>query len=128
MNPALLVAQALAQSDLDVRVIEGLPWLLTAFFSLDWNWLVSQCRLLNLQNKLGFLVELAAQLGKSPADQKLREVLSTLEASRLAAEGTLCDDSMNAVERAWTVRHRPPLAARWNLLTTLAMEDLNHAA
>jgi hypothetical protein len=35
---------------------------------------------------------------------------------------------MNAVERAWTASNRPALATRWNLLTTLALEDLNHAA
>jgi hypothetical protein len=38
MNPALVVAGALTHDDLDVRLVESLPWVLSAFPALDWEW------------------------------------------------------------------------------------------
>jgi len=49
-----VVAAALAHSDLDVRIVEALPWVLAVFRDLDWGWLIAQCRLVNLQNRLGY--------------------------------------------------------------------------
>jgi transcriptional regulator with XRE-family HTH domain len=123
-NPAELVVQALAHSNLDVRLVEALPWVLRKFPDLDWEWLAAQCRLLNLQNRLGFLVALTQGLGVTFQP----DVLAMLEASRLASEGTLCRDSMGAVERNWVRTYRPAEAAHWNLLTTLTPRDLTHAA
>ena len=74
LNPAELVARALAHEDLDPRVLEGLAWVLAAFYDLDWKWLGAQCRLLNRQNQLGFLVTLSAQLG-NPGAEHLRAML-----------------------------------------------------
>ena len=128
MNPAFLVAAALAHADLDARLVEALPWVLCAFHDLDWNWLGAQCRLGNQQNRLGYLVALAMQLTKPEAEADLASALSGLERSRLAVEGTLCRESMSAAERAWTRQHRPTDAAHWNLLTTLTVDQLTHAA
>jgi transcriptional regulator with XRE-family HTH domain len=128
LNPAELVARALAHADLDPRLVEALPWVLATFRDLDWPWLVAQCRLLNLQNRLGFLVALASGLEKPDAEEQLGKALASLESSRLSAEGTLCRESMSQAERNWVRKHRSREAARWNLLTTLTMDQLTHAA
>ena len=67
LNPAELVARALASSNLEPRLLEGLPWVLATFPDLDWRWLTAQSRLLDLQNRLGFLVSLAVELAKPSA-------------------------------------------------------------
>ncbi|MEZ5402109.1 MAG: helix-turn-helix transcriptional regulator [Bryobacteraceae bacterium] len=128
MNPALVVATALANEDLDVRLVEALPWVLAGFPDLDREWLTAQCRLLNLQNRLGYVVCLALTLAKPDAEAALADTLTGLERSRLAAEGTLCRESMSSAERDWVREHRPAAAAHWNLLTTLTADQLTHAA
>lgn len=128
MNPAFVVAAALAHADLDTRLVEALPWVLAAFHDLDWDWLAAQCRLGNQQNRLGYLVTLAMKLAKPGADADLANALSELERSRLVVEGTLCRESMPNAERTWARKHRPTDAAHWNLLTTLTADQLTHAA
>jgi transcriptional regulator with XRE-family HTH domain len=128
MNPAVLVAGALAHPDLDIRLVEALPWVLSTFSDLDWTWLGAQCRLGNQQNRLGYLVTLARQLAEPAAEVALTSVLSELERSRLAVEGTMCRESMSSTERTWVRQYRPTEAAHWNLLTTLTRDQLTHAA
>lgn len=128
MNPAFLVAAALAHADLEARLVEALPWVLSVFHDLGWDWLSAQCRLGNQQNRLGFLVTLAMKLTKPGTDANLASALSRLERSRLAVEGTLCRESMSAAERTWVRKHRPKDAAHWHLLTTLTADQLTHAA
>ena len=125
MNPALVLVGSLAHHDLDVRIIEALPWLLAEFADLDTPWIVSQTRLLNLQNRVGYLVTLADQ-GATPA-RHLSVLAAEMESSRLASEGTLCRDSMPTAERTWVRKNRPALAAHWRLLTTLTREQLSYA-
>jgi hypothetical protein len=102
MNPAMAVVGALAHADLDVRLVESLPWVLSQFEDLDSSWLVAQCRLLNLQNRLGYLVTLAGR-----EQGHLQAMLAELERSRLAAESTLCRDFMPPAERAWVSEASP---------------------
>lgn len=128
VNPALVVAAALTHDDLDARLVEALPWVLATFRDLDWGWLCAQCRLVNLQNRLGYLVSLAMKLTKPGESAELGEALIELERSRLVLEGTLCKESMASAERAWVRKHRPAEARHWNLLTTLTVEQLTHAA
>jgi hypothetical protein len=42
--------------------MEAVPWLLAEHSNLDWDWLVQECKLRNLQNRLGYLVQLAQEL------------------------------------------------------------------
>lgn len=128
MNPAFVVAAALAHDDLDARLVEALLWVLVTFRDLDWSWLCAQCKLLNLQNRLGYLVSLAKKLSKPGEGAEMGEALIELERSRLVVEGTLCKESMPSAERAWVRNHRPADARHWNLLTTLTVEQLTHAA
>ena len=126
-NPAYLVVGALVHPDLEVRIVEALPWILSTFHDLDWVWLIAQCRLINGQNRLAYLVTVARQLGNAAAGVNLKNALVHLEQSRLASEGTLCRESMPKAERDWVRRHRSPEAAHWSMLTTLTADQLSYA-
>ena len=130
-NPAEVLLAALKQPDLDARVAEALPWLICAYPSMDWAWLVCHAKLLDLQNRLGFAVtlavDLAEQAGQNERVEKLGQYAALLDRSRLVREDTFCHDSMTTAERNWLREHRPPQAAHWNLLTDLAVEHLAHA-
>jgi transcriptional regulator with XRE-family HTH domain len=128
-NPAELILGTLLNPDLDGRLVEALPWVLITYPDLNWRWLIDHCKLANLQNRLGYLVQLARELSKD--ESVLEGVLTAqeeLERSRLAVEGTLCHDSMPQAEKRWLRTHRPASARHWNLLTDLTVEELNYAA
>lgn len=131
-NPAEVVLSILAQMDLDTRLVEAVPWVIAAYPDLDWPWLLDQAKLRNLQNRLGYVLHLARQLAAfRPERDSLVQQLSTweqhLEQARLAAEGTLCRDSMPPREREWLRTCRPEAAAHWNLLTGITADQLTHA-
>jgi transcriptional regulator with XRE-family HTH domain len=130
LNPAELLLLALDTNDLDARVTEALPWLPFHFPNLNWEWLANEAKLRDRQNRLAFVTALARQLAEAKGDTPLAESLGTrvaaLERSRLAAEDTLCRESMTGAERRWLRSHRSPAAAHWNLLTDLKPEDLSH--
>jgi len=130
-NPAEVLLTALNATDLDSRVTEGLPWLALAYPEMDWDWMVQNAKLLDRQNRLGFVVTLASQLASKSADSrgagKLREYVGVLERSRLVKEDTLCQDSLTEAERKWLRSNRPAEAAHWNLLTDMKAENLPHA-
>jgi transcriptional regulator with XRE-family HTH domain len=134
-NPAEVLLNALNKSELDTRVVEGLPWLAFAYADLDWDWAVQNAKLHDLQNRLGFVTTLAGQLGASQASRqssdearsrRLKEYAAVLDRSRLAKEDTLCHDSLTEAERKWLRVNRPPEAAHWNLLTDMKAESLPH--
>jgi hypothetical protein len=77
-NPAQLLFNALDQPDLDVRVVEALPWLTYTYADMDWDWLVKNAKLHDRQNRLGYVVTLASELGKKAADSsRLKKLDST---------------------------------------------------
>jgi transcriptional regulator with XRE-family HTH domain len=132
-NPAEVVLNAVVQRDLDVRLVEALPWVLSTYTDLNWEWLRDRAKLNNAQNRLGYLVHLAEQTARAvPVRRRAVQVLcrweNELEEARLAREGTLCRDSMPERERTWLRLHRPEAAAHWRLLTGLTAEQLPHAA
>jgi transcriptional regulator with XRE-family HTH domain len=49
-NPAEVLFDALDRSDLDVRVTEGLPWLVLHYKNLDWSWLIQELKLIVIHN------------------------------------------------------------------------------
>jgi transcriptional regulator with XRE-family HTH domain len=130
-NPTALLMDALDCDNLDSRVTEGLPWIPVAYPELDWDWLTRNARLHDRQNRLAFIVTLASQVAEKKGSAFLANTLSvrvhTLEASRLAAEGTLCRESMTQAERKWLRTHRSSTAKHWNLLTDLTVNHLDHA-
>lgn len=134
-NPAEVLLNALNRSELDTRVVEGLPWLAFTYADLDWDWAVRNAKLHDLQNRLGFVTTLAYQFGASqagrqstnePRSRRLKEYAAILDRSRLAKEDTLCDASLTEAERKWLRVNRPPEAAHWNLLTDMKVENLPH--
>ena len=135
-NPAEVLLQALNEADLDSRVVEGLPWLALRYSELDWDWAVRNAKLLDRQNRLGFVTAMALQLSENVSNKaadlerlrKLKEYVAVLERSRLVKEDTLCHDSLTQAERNWLRENRPADAAHWNLLTDMRAENLPYAA
>ncbi|HWN07269.1 MAG TPA: hypothetical protein VNO53_08910 [Steroidobacteraceae bacterium] len=132
-NPAAVVLEALLQPELEVRLSEALPWVLLTYPDLDWPWLVSQSKLHDVQNRLGFVVTLARAVaarhaGFSDADGKLAAAEQQLERARLAREDTLGRESMPSAERRWLAESRTAVARHWNMLTSLSAEQLSYAA
>jgi transcriptional regulator with XRE-family HTH domain len=122
LNPAELVIRTLRRGDLDTRVVEALPWLLATYPDLDWDWLVREAKLNDLQNRLGFLVTLARQLAHRRGDAGTAEDLSrweqVLEYSRLQREQAF-RESLTEAERHWLRSHRSAEALKWNVLSVL---------
>jgi transcriptional regulator with XRE-family HTH domain len=132
-NPAEVVLSAVVKRDLDTRLVEALPWVLTACTDLNWEWLRDRAKLRNAQNRLGYLVHLAKGTANASPDsrnrvQALSKWQADLEEARLAREGTLCRDSMPDAERTWLRRNRPEAAVHWRLLTSLTTGQLPYAA
>jgi hypothetical protein len=131
-NPAEVLTTALAQPDLETRVVEALPWVLLRFTDLDWEWVKKAATRNSLQNRLGFVTTLAYRLAQSDSAlsgkaETLARYAQDLEALRLNAEDTLCKSSLTSAERSWLEQHRPPDAARWHLLTDLSPQHLSYA-
>ena len=131
-NPAQLLFSALDQQDLDTRVVEALPWLTYTYANMNWDWLLTNAKLRDRQNRLGFVVTVARALADKARDsarsQTLADSRALLERSRLVQEDTLCHDSMTKVERKWLRTNRPPEAKHWNLLTDLDVRHLAYAS
>ena len=130
LNPAELLLRVLRHRDVDARVVDALPWVLVTYPDLDWNWLVREAKVDDLQNRLGFLVSVARQLaefrGEKETAQKLAEHEQTLDGSRLQREDGF-RESMTDAERRWLREHRPPQAAHWNMLSTVNARALADA-
>jgi transcriptional regulator with XRE-family HTH domain len=127
-NPAELLFDALDRRDLDARLVEALPWLPLEFPTMDWEWLTTQAKVHNRQNRLGFVVALAANFAKKNLKRnvanRLSDVLETLEEARLAKTDTLCQESWPASQRKFAHQQRSALAAHWKLDTRLTEENL----
>ena len=131
-NPGEVLLTALAQEDLESRLVEALPWLVLRFWPLDQEWLIREARLLDLQNRLGFVVTLARRLAEGAGDQPrahaFKDLETVLERSRLAREDTLCRASLPEAERRWLAKHRPQEARHWNVLTDWTADALRYVA
>ncbi len=131
-NPAVVLLEALSQQNLDARLAEALPWVLLEYPDLDSDWLLTEVKLRDLQNNLGFLAATAREVAERLSDRSagadlLRKLEADVERSRLAAETTLGREAMPAAERAWLRENRPPLARHWNVLTGLSAVQLPYA-
>jgi transcriptional regulator with XRE-family HTH domain len=132
-NPGDVLLAALARPQLDSRVTEALPWLLLQYPELDSNWLVTQARLLNVTNRLGFLVDLARRVSERNGETKtsryraLSKLADSLRVGRLEAEDTLAQDSLTEAERAWLRVNRSADAHAWHVLTDWRPELLQYS-
>ena len=132
-NPAtILLAAVAAAGDIEVRVLEALPWLAVQYHNLDWEWLIREAKVRDVQNRLGFVVMLARQVAEKRGDVvaagRLHQVEEILDRSRLVREDTLCQESLSEAERRWLRQTRPTEASHWNLLTDLKAQLLPYAA
>lgn len=129
-NPAEVLLDALDRPDLDARLVEALPWLPLHYPNMDWTWLIEQAKVRNRQNRLGFVVALAAKIAKKNQDRnvarRLSEILEELEDARLAKTDTLCQESWPPSQRRLAHKQRSALAAHWKLDTRLTEENLAH--
>jgi transcriptional regulator with XRE-family HTH domain len=129
-NPAEVLVSALLPETVEARLVEALPWLVTKFPALDWDWVVSQAKLHDVQNRLGFVVTLAKRLaqmrGESNTAEALGKLESVLERARLQREDAF--GALTEAERRWLQTNRSPEAKQWNLLTSLNAESLRYAA
>lgn len=131
-NPAGILLSALKANDLESRLVEALPWVLLTFPELNWQWLINEAKVADLQNKLGFITNvarrLAERLGKDEVAALLKQQEKVLEHSRLMRETTLCHDSMTETEKRWLKANRSKEAKTWRLLTDLSPEHLSYYA
>jgi hypothetical protein len=126
-----LINGTVMKDHLREQVAEGLPWLALRYPDLDWDWLLSETKLRNRQNRLGFVVGLAQQIahrsqGLSKVQSKLNVVEVELEKARLANPGTYCHDSWSERQRDQTNKRRSDLAEHWNLTTGVKVEHLDN--
>ena len=121
LNPAVLALECLRKANLDVRVVEALPWLLSHYEQMNLDWLTRQAKVNNLQNHLGYLASLAQEVTPKP---HLKALLDQLAPARLAEEQALCRSDMPQVLRRRLRDKRSPLAAHWNMLTDLQSSDM----
>ena len=129
-NPADVLLSALNSDKRDARLVEALPWVVFAFPDMAWNDLVMTAKVYDLQNRLGFVTNVAKRMaerhGNHAAAQKLAAVEARLESSKLVKEETLCNEAMTQAERNWLAHNRPKEAKLWNLLTDLSPRYLDH--
>lgn len=134
-NPVQVLLDALAQDNLEARLTEALPWLLTNYANmskLNRDWMQEQARVRNLTNRLGFVVTLAMQVlarkGQMASDRynSLALLEANLKQSRLDKEDTLCQ-SLSTAEKEWLKETRPKEAEFWHLLTDWRPEHLQYA-
>lgn len=132
-NPAEVLAHALTQESVESRVVEGLPWLLLQYWDMDFDWLVRETKLNDLQNRLGFVNSLAMGVAERLAvwseerNRALGDLGKRVEGSRLAREDTFLKPVSMDAEREWLRQNRSEDAKHWNLLTNWRPEHLSYA-
>lgn len=122
VNPAEYLLSALQQRNVEARLAEGLPWVVARYPDMDFDWLVPQARMRNLQNRLGFAITLARLASRNDSLQRPEQALAE---SKLEREDSFCKD-LNEPERRWLREHRSEQARQWNLLSDLRPETLRY--
>jgi transcriptional regulator with XRE-family HTH domain len=132
-NPGEVLLAALARPELDSRIAEALPWILLHYPELDNTWLVTQARMLNVTNRLGFAVDLARRVCERNGETEtsryhaLSRLADSLRLGRLEAEDTFGQDSLTGKERDWLRVNRSADARAWHVLTDWRPEMLPYA-
>ena len=131
-NPAAVIVAILKRPHVAPAIMAAIPWVLLRFPDINIDWLVAQARLNNLQNRLGFLTDLAYEIAEAWVARerfdeaylvRLESMRGELESSRLAKDDTLAR-TLSATERQFFEEHRSETARHWNLLTGLTKDTL----
>lgn len=129
-NPADVLLSALKASQRDARLMEAMPWLVLKFHEIDWSALIATAKLYDLQNRLGFVTNVAMGMahlhGKAGAAKKLGHTETLLRRSRLDHEDTLCNEKMTNAERRWLATNRTDEAKYWHMLTSLSPQHVRY--
>lgn len=132
LNPAQLLVCALGEDMLERRVAEALPWVALHYWNMDWAWVRREAKLRDLQNRLGFTLQLAREVAaekqRPEVAQYLYQIENDLQRSLLVREDTYCNEAMTNSERNWLRQQRSSQASAWNLLSDLSPAVLSHAA
>jgi transcriptional regulator with XRE-family HTH domain len=128
-NPCEVLLTALGQDVLEARIAEALPWVALQCVPVGSDWLAEQARRFNLQNRLGFVVDLVLRIteGNPRHNTKfasLRDLRTRLEESRLAKEDSFYRRPRTDSEREWLLQNRSADAQHWNLLTDMRPEHI----
>jgi transcriptional regulator with XRE-family HTH domain len=133
-NPGEVLLTALGQEALEARVAEALPWVAMQYAQVESNWLVEQARKFNLQNRLGFVVDLALRVAAAKPQNDntkfvlLRQLRAKLDESRLAKEDVFYRPPRTESEKEWMLQNRTEDAKHWNLLADLRPEHLQYVS
>ena len=129
INPAQILFSALKKENLDSRIAESLPWLIFTFPELDWENLTRFAKMFDLQNRLGFVVNLARQIAENVKDNqkisKLSAIEKHLEKSRLLREDVLANESITEAEKLFLKTNRSSEAKYWRVLSDLSLQNLD---
>jgi transcriptional regulator with XRE-family HTH domain len=68
-NPAVVLLAAISH-DVEVRVLESLPWLVVEYSDLDWEWLTREAKIRDAQNRLGFVVTSGRRIAGRPGSSQ----------------------------------------------------------
>ncbi len=130
-NPADVLLSALNSPKRDARLVEALPWVVLAYPDMEWNSLVKTAKAYDLQNRLGFVTNVARRLAELRGDRetaaKLKSRERDLERSLLAREDTMCNETMTNAERKWLNTNRSEAAKHWRVLTSLTPKLVRYA-
>ena len=131
-NPADVLLSALNSPKRDARIVEALPWVVLNFPDMEWDNLVMVAKAYGLQNRLGFVTNVARSVaefrGNLKAAARLERQEKELKHDKLEREETLCNETMTNAERNWLQTQRPDAAKQWNLLTGLLPQHLRYYA
>lgn len=131
-NPAEVLMSALGADELDARVVEALPWLVSQVPAASWSKVVQAAKVKDLQNRLGFVTSLARAIAEKRGElqkaDRLKRREDALAGSRLFKEDTLGGDSLTETEEKWIRQNRTAEAEFWRVLSDLKAEHLSYAA
>jgi hypothetical protein len=129
-DPAVVLVAILSCDDLDESIVEAIPWLILRFEHLDWDWIVREAVSRRIQNRLGFMVNLAAQVAAEGAVEQERLVFLTrleerLFEFRIDAEDALCSRRLGNERKQRLRELRSSEARQWGILSALRPTDLD---
>ncbi len=129
-NPADVLLSALKSPSRDARLVEAFPWIVLKFPEMEWKKMVSVANAYGLQNRLGFVTNVARQVAESRGDlktaKKLQRHEEELRQFKLEREDTLCNETMTDSEKNWLRTQRSDAAKQWNLFTGLLPHHLRY--
>lgn len=135
-DPTSFMITLLNERAVSARVVNGFPWVLFHFaLAIDWEALVKYAVEHDRQNRLGFLVTLAAEYAEKNGEReraaRLNHYQEVLNRVRLDQDDTFFDEHVSMFQsesgRQWLELYRPEEARYWRLDTNTELKSVeNH--